>query len=84
MGKSGTGFGFVAVTPSDTVDVKKDAAGNLPRAVRFGTGGTAVIVAPDDTIATFTNIADGETIDCDFKRINLTGLVGCANMVGIY
>lgn len=84
MGKSGTGFGLVAVTPSNTVDVAKDAAGNLPRAVRFGTGGSCVIVAPDGSTATFTNIADGDTIDVDFKRINSTGLIGCADIVGIY
>ena len=83
MGKAATGEGFVAITPSDTTDIAtKD--GKFPRAVRFGTGGTAVLVAPDGSTATFTNIADGESIDCDVKRINSTGLTSCANIVGIY
>lgn len=83
MGKAATGEGVVSVTPSNTVNiVTKD--GKYPRAVRFGTGGSCTIVCPDDSSAAFTNIADGETIDVDCKRINTTGLTSCANIVGIY
>ena len=84
MGKDATGEGFVAVTPSDTVNIAKNSRGAWPRALRFGTGGTAVLVGTDDSVGTFTNIADGETIDCDVKRINATGSSGIANIVGIY
>lgn len=83
MGKSATGEGVVTVTPHDTINIsRKD--GKYPRALRFGTGGSCVIVCPDDSSAPIYNIADGETLDIDVKRVNATGLVGCANIVGIY
>lgn len=83
MGKTATGEGVVAISPSDNVNITmKD--GRYPRAVRFGTGGTCTVVCPDDSSASFTNIANGETLDIDVKRINSTGLTGCANIVGIY
>lgn len=83
MGKTATGEGVVTISPSDTVNIAmKD--GRYPRAVRFGTGGTCTVVCPDDSSASFTNIANGETLDIDVKRINSTGLTGCANIVGIY
>lgn len=78
------GRGFVTVAPHDSNDVRKDASGGFPDAVRFGTGGTAVIVGPDDSVATFTNIANGETIPVAFKRINATGSSGIADIIGIY
>lgn len=84
MGVAATGRGFVAVTPSDTVNIAQNAKGEWPRAVRFGTGGQCTIVGTDESTAVFKNIANGETIECDCKRINSTGLTGCADIVGIY
>ena len=83
MGVAATGEGFVTVTPSNTDNIAKNAAGRFPRALRFGTGGTAVLIATDDSVATIINIANGETIDCDTKRVNSTGTTA-ANIVGIY
>lgn len=83
MGKAATGEGSVVITPSDTVNIPQKY-NRFPRAVRFGTGGDCVLVCTDDSVVTITNIADGETIDLDTKRINATGLVGCANIIGIY
>lgn len=83
MGKSATGEGFVAVTPSNTVDItKKD--GKYPRAIYFGTGGSCTVVAPDNSTAALVNIQNGFVLDCDVKRINTTGLTGCADIVGLY
>lgn len=80
----GTAKGFVAVTLSDTVDIAVGKDGNFPRALRFGTGGTAVIIGIDGTSATFTNIADGETLQVGAKRIMSAGSSGVANIVGLY
>lgn len=77
------GRGFVAVTPSDANVISKKN-GNFPSALRFGTGGTAVIEGSDGTIATFTNIADGETIPVSARRVLTTGSTGIADIVGIY
>jgi hypothetical protein len=79
-----TASGFVAVTPDDNNNIAKSTSGNFPRALRFGTGGSCVIVAPDGSQATFTNIANGETLSVNAKRVNVTGLTGCANIVGFY
>lgn len=84
MGVAGTGRGHVAVTPSDTNNIAKNAAGAWPRALRFGTGGDCVIVSVDDSAVLYKNIANGETIPVDAKRVNSTGLTGCADIVGIY
>ncbi len=83
MGMEGTGSGGVAITPSNTVNITQKQ-GRFPRAVRFGTGGSCTYVTPDDSTLALTNIRDGETIPIDCKRINTTGLTGCADIVGIY
>lgn len=77
------GQGFVPITPSDTIN-NPQRAEEYPDAVRFGTGGTASYVAVDGTVATLTNIADGEIIAIACKRINATGSIGIADIVGIY
>lgn len=78
------GQGFVNVTPSDSADIAKGARGRFPDSLRFGTGGTAVIVGIDGSVATFTNIANGETIPVAARRVNSTGSSGIANIVGLY
>lgn len=80
---SGIGKGFVNVVPSDTVDIAKNAQARFPDVLRFGTGGTAVIVGADGTVATFLNIADGESIPCTGRRVNATGLTA-GSIIGIY
>jgi hypothetical protein len=76
------GSGFVTVTPSDTTNIPKKN-GRFPSALRFGTGGAAVIVSIDDTVGTLTNIADGETVPVMCKRVNATGTTA-SSIVGIY
>lgn len=83
MGRVGTGAGVVAITASDSVDIAM-RDGKYPRAVRFGTGGTCVYVAPDGSSATLKNIMNGEIVAIDCRRINASGLINCADMVGIY
>jgi hypothetical protein len=77
------GTGFVAVTPSDSNDIAKNAAGRYPSALRFGTGGTAVLVGEDGQTVTLTNIANGETIPVICKRVNATSTTASA-IIGIY
>lgn len=77
------GKGFVTITPSDTVNIAKDGNLNPPNAVRFGTGGTAVIVGLDGSQATITNISNGEVLPIAVTRINATGTTA-ANIVGFY
>ena len=74
---------FRAVTPSDTDELGKDDSKNWPDAIRFGTGGDAVLVAADGAQATFVNIADGETIPCSVRKIMATGTTA-ADIVAIY
>lgn len=83
MGKAATGEGFAAAVASDSLDLPT-RNGKFPRCIRFGTGGTCTMVAPDGSEAVFTNIQNGETITSDVKRIKATGLTGCADMVAIY
>lgn len=75
--------GFIAVTPSDTVNITQNTAGQFPRAFRFGTGGTVSLVGFDGSIGAFTNVANGETIYAGGKRINATGTTA-TNIVGLY
>lgn len=77
------GRGFVAVTPSDSVDIARDARGEFPGALRFGTGGTASVVGSDGTVVTLINIADGEVFDSRVRRVNATGTTA-SDIVGIY
>lgn len=73
----------VAITPSDTVNIQKNAAGEWPSAIRCGTGGTVVLVDPDDVTCTHVNVANGETIPCAAKRINATNTTA-QNIIGFY
>jgi hypothetical protein len=83
MGKAASGEGFVSVTPSDTVDIsmKND---RFPRALYFGTGGSCTIVGADGSLGVFTNIPNGFVLNCDCKRVNSSGLTGCAGIIGFY
>jgi hypothetical protein len=77
------GAKWAAYTASDTVDCPK-VDGKYPRAFYLGTGGTAVLVAPDDTSASYANLNAGQVYPLQVRRINATGLTGVANIVVIY
>lgn len=79
-----TGKGFAPVSPSDTQDLPMNAAGSFPVALRFGVGGTAVLIGLDGSSATFVNVQNGETIPCSCKRVMSTGSSGVSSIVAIY
>lgn len=77
-----TGASFGAVTLSDTADIAKKN-GQYPRALYFGVGGTAAVVAPDGTVGTFI-VAASQMLPVQAKRVNNTGSSTVASIVAVY
>jgi len=76
------GQGFVAVTPSDTVDIQRNEANNFPAALYVGTTGNISIVGADGDAVTFTNVPVG-ILPVRARRVNATGTTA-SGIVGIY
>lgn len=57
----------VAVTPSNSTELAFGV-----RSLYVGTGGNVVVVFPDNTTATFTNVPSGTVLPVQAKRVNAT------------
>ena len=68
---------WIAVTPSDTVDLP-----NLTAAIRSGSNGVMVIVAQDNTKAAF-HVVTGDIIPVKARRVDATNTTG-NNIVALY
>jgi len=68
----------VAVTPSDSTNLSFDA-----RALYVGTGGNVVVVFPDNSTVTFTNVQSGSILPVIAKRVNSTSTTA-SNIVALY
>lgn len=77
------GASWATYTASDTADCPK-VDGKYPRAFYLGTGGTATLVAPNGTSASFASLPAGQPIPLQVRRINATGLSGVADIVLLY
>lgn len=66
-----------AITKSDTVDFAF-----LVRGIYVGTTGNVVVVNPDDTTVTFSNVPAGAILPVQAKRVN--DATTASNMVGLY
>lgn len=72
-------FNFVAVTPSDTVDLATPA-----RAFFIGvTGDVALVPLDGSTAVTFKNVASGQIIPVQARRINSTN-TNATDIVALY
>lgn len=65
-----------SVVPSDTVDFPRIAS-----SIWVGTGGTVPVVKTDGSVQLY-KVPDGTRINVRAKRVNSTGLVTAADMVG--
>lgn len=72
------GRNFLAVTPSDTVDLSKGASD----AFYIGGGGDIVLVGEDGDSATFT-VLSGSVLACGSKRVMATGTTA-TGIVALY
>lgn len=77
------GKNFKAVTPSDTVDLPKDASGNFPAALRFGSTGDASVLNLDGDTVSITGVTAGEQFPCSVKRVRSTG-TDVTGIIAIY
>lgn len=64
---AGPAVGWVAVTPSDTVNLLGGCRG-----IYVGGAGNVALVGEDDTAVTFTAVPVGTFMSCGPKRVNLT------------
>ena len=72
-------FNFVAVTPSDTVNLDQPA-----RAFFIGVAGDVALVPLDGTSAVvFKNVASGQIIPVQAKRVNSSS-TNATNIVALY
>lgn len=76
------GQGFVAITPSDTVNIAENAQGEFPGAIYVGVTGDISVVGADGSEVTFENVPVGWH-PIRVRRINSTGTTASA-IVGIY
>lgn len=77
------GQGFVSITPSDTVDVPRDANGDFPSALYVGVTGNVSVVGADGSSAVLQNVAAGIPLPVRVRRVNATGTTA-TGLVGIY
>lgn len=68
----------VSVTPSDSTNLSFDA-----RALYIGTGGNVVVVFPDNSTVTFSNVPTGSILPVIAKRVNSTSTTA-TNIVALY
>jgi hypothetical protein len=59
---------YFAVTPSDTVNCERAF-----RSLRVATAGDVAVVRKDGTAVVFPDVAAGETLPVEGKRVNSTG-----------
>lgn len=74
---------FVAVTPSDTVNLVK-RNGEYPRAVFFGAAGDYALVGEDDGVEVFKGMAAGTFLPVCVKRVNSTGSTVLTDIKALY
>lgn len=70
----------VAITPSDTVDIK---SGQFTRGLYVGGAGTIVAVMGNNTAVTFANAVAGSVLPIRVTRINATGTTA-TSLVGLF
>jgi hypothetical protein len=81
MGRStdvSSSYSFAAVTPSDST--------NLPagcRGLYVGVGGNIVVIAPNDTSATFLSVPAGTVLPVQAKRVNSTSTTA-TNLIALF
>lgn len=73
---------FVAVTPSDTVNIgptsERAGTGERPDALYVGGAGNLVAVMPDGSTATFTGVTAGTILPIRPSRVNATSTTATA------
>jgi hypothetical protein len=70
---------FVAVTPSNTVDLPYGEC----RALYVGTGGPVTVVGSNGVAVLFNNAPSGSVIPVQAKRVNVTGTTA-TDIVALY
>ncbi len=70
---------FEAVTASNSTNFVKGVC----RGIYVGTTGNVVVVAPDDTTATFIAVPAGAVLPVQAKRVNSTSTTA-SNMVALF
>lgn len=81
MGRStdvSSGYRFVAVTPHDSTNLAVGCRG-----LYVGVGGNMSVVAADGTSATFLNVASGQLLPVQAKRVNSTSTTA-TNIIALY
>lgn len=69
----------IAVTPSDATVIP------VTRGLYVGTGGTlAVTMAGSQTVATFTNVANGTLLPIQVTQVRATGTVSATDILALY
>ena len=76
------GQSFRAITPSDTVNIPRNAAGEFPAAIFVGVAGNISIVGADGEAAVFQNVPVG-TLPVRARRVNATGTTA-TGLIGLY
>lgn len=76
------GQSFRPITPSDSTDIPRNAAGEFPAAIYVGVTGNISIVGADGQAATFQNVPVGP-LPVRARRINATGTTA-SGLIGLY
>ena len=77
------GQSFRAITPSDSVDLVRNAAGEFPASIYAGVAGNISVVGADGESAVFQNVPAGYPLPIRARRINATGTTA-TGLIGIY